>query len=505
MRSSTASERSWRRTRSPSRRTATPRPSSNPRPSGATVRLASGTRLRRLSLRRSVTIIGDGAEIRADVGGTCVLDVRPGATDVRISGLRVTAAPGVSINDLVCLGHGDDTQTALDQQPRRITFTGNTVVGNGLTKRGIAIHGADITVLDNRVLNIARVGQDSSAIGGWNGEGRWTIENNEIEGASENILIGGADPSIVGLVPTDITIRGNHLYKRLAWRGAGVGVKNLLELKTGRRVRIENNLLEFNWVDGQTGWGIVLTPSQYGTNPRNSLEDIDIVDNVLRETGGGINLLGSGQNSVTGITKRVHVSGNYIATDRATYGGQGWILQVGRSPEDVELTQNTIEMPGSGQLVVVTDGVVEGLTITRNAVRPIGTYWHHRPRQQEQSESRQGIRHLRARWHRDGQSVFRRPRGVQVELPRQHLCDDSARCQRRTDGRGVRHRCRWMGRRRSRAAAEIDRVRWLRRTSPSVRDGVAEAGGRIAVSGRVAWISDNEGRTWRFSTASTAR
>ncbi len=181
-------------------------------------------------------------------------------------------------------------------------------------------------------------------------------------------------PRIVGLVPTDITIRGNHLFKRLAWRGAGVGVKNLLELKTGRRVRIENNLLEFNWVDGQTGWGIVLTPSQYGTNPQNSLEDIDIINNVLRETGSGINLLGSGQNSVTGITKRVHVSGNYISTNRAAYGGHGWILQVGRSPEDVELTQNTFEMPGSGQLVVVTDGVVDGLTITRNAVRPIGKY-----------------------------------------------------------------------------------------------------------------------------------
>ncbi len=76
--------------------------------------------------------------------------MHPGTTDVLISGLRVTAAPGVSINDLVCLGHGDDTQTALDQQPRRITFTGNTVLGNGLTKRGIAIHGVDITVLDNR-------------------------------------------------------------------------------------------------------------------------------------------------------------------------------------------------------------------------------------------------------------------------------------------------------------------------------------------------------------------
>ena len=95
---------------------------------------------------------------------------------------------------------------------------------------------------------------------------------------------------------------------------------------------------------------------------------------MLRETGSGINLLGSGQNSVTGITRRVHVSGNYISTNRATYGGHGWILQVGRSPEDVELTQNTFEMPGSGQLVVVTDGVVAGLTISRNAVRPLGTY-----------------------------------------------------------------------------------------------------------------------------------
>jgi len=343
-------------------------------PAGATVRLTRDTRIRRLSLTRSINIVGDGAEVQADAGGNCVVDVRPGAADVRISGLRVTAAPGVAISDLVCLGHADETQTTLDQQPRRITFTDNTVVGNGLTKRGIAIHGLDITVSNNEVLNISRVGQDSSALGGWNGEGRWTIENNKLEGASENILLGGADPTIVGLVPADITIRGNHLFKRLTWRGAGVGVKNLLELKTGRRVRIENNLLEFNWVDGQTGWGIVLTPSQYGTNPQNSLEDIDIVDNVLRETGSGINLLGSGQNSVTGITRRVRVSGNYISTNRATYGGHGWILQVGRSPQDVHLTQNTFEMPGSGQLVVVTDGVVSGLTIARNAVRPLGSY-----------------------------------------------------------------------------------------------------------------------------------
>jgi hypothetical protein len=42
--------------------------------------------------------------------------------------------------------------------------------------------------------------------------------NNYLEGAGENLILGGADPRIRGVVPSDIEIRGNHFRKSLSWR-----------------------------------------------------------------------------------------------------------------------------------------------------------------------------------------------------------------------------------------------------------------------------------------------
>ena len=60
-------------------------------------------------------------------------------------------------------------------------------------------------------------GLDTQAICGWNGPGPYTITNNYLEAAGENILFGGADPSIPNLVPSNITVTGNYLTKQLAW------------------------------------------------------------------------------------------------------------------------------------------------------------------------------------------------------------------------------------------------------------------------------------------------
>ena len=48
-------------------------------------------------------------------------------------------------------------------------------------------------------------------------------------------MFGGADPSIRDLVPSDITIRGNHITRPLEWKGKWQ-VKNLLETKSVRRM-----------------------------------------------------------------------------------------------------------------------------------------------------------------------------------------------------------------------------------------------------------------------------
>ena len=69
-------------------------------------------------------------------------------------------------------------------------------------------------------------------------------------------------------VPSDILVEGNDFTKRLEWKGAGVAVKNLFELKSARRITIRGNVFERNWTDGQTGYGILFKAvNQDGTAP----------------------------------------------------------------------------------------------------------------------------------------------------------------------------------------------------------------------------------------------
>src|SRR4029434_11015360 len=100
----------------------------------------------------------------------------------------------------------------------------------------------------------------SQAIASWNGPGPYTIENNFLEAAGENILFGGGDPAIPNLVASDISIRFNYITKRTSWRGSSWTVKNLIELKNAQRVVIDGNVVEYCWEAAQSGYAIVFTP-----------------------------------------------------------------------------------------------------------------------------------------------------------------------------------------------------------------------------------------------------
>ena len=73
-------------------------------------------------------------------------------------------------------------------------------------------------MINSYVSECKAIGQDSQAISGFNGPGNYLIENNYLEGATENVLFGGADPTIPNLVTSNITFRRNYLRKPLAWR-----------------------------------------------------------------------------------------------------------------------------------------------------------------------------------------------------------------------------------------------------------------------------------------------
>src|SRR5207245_7659455 len=125
-------------------------------------------------------------------------------------------------------------------------------------RRGIALNSASTAIIGSHIADVHEVDADSQAIAGWDGPGPFRIVNNYLEGAGENVMFGGADPSIHGLVPSDIEVRRNHFAKPLAWKAGGPAyegtpwtVKNLFELKNARRVLVESNLFERNWVHAQ--------------------------------------------------------------------------------------------------------------------------------------------------------------------------------------------------------------------------------------------------------------
>jgi hypothetical protein len=83
--------------------------------------------------------------------------------------------------------------------------------------------------------------------------------------------------------------------RRPAYAGTAWTVKNLLELKNARRVRIEGNVFEGSWVQSQIGFAIVLTVrNQDGRAPWSVVEDVIFANNVVRGATSGINILGRG-------------------------------------------------------------------------------------------------------------------------------------------------------------------------------------------------------------------
>src|SRR5262249_11415262 len=151
--------------------------------------------------------------------------------------------------DIVDLGDGSPSQSTLAGVPHdlivdRVYIHGDPAQGQ---KRGIGLNSASTKILNSYIADIKAVAQDSQAIAGWNGPGPYTIDNNYLEAAGENVLFGGADPWIPNLVPSDIIITRNHIAKQPAWKNQPQwNVKNLLELKNAQRVVIDGNVLEYN-------------------------------------------------------------------------------------------------------------------------------------------------------------------------------------------------------------------------------------------------------------------
>src|SRR5262245_9020218 len=135
-----------------------------------------------------------------------------GAHHFRFIGLEIGHKAGSRIYAIVDFDGG---QTSLSQVPHDLIVDRCYIHGNpsDASRRGVALNSASTAVIDSYISECHESGADSQAIAGWNGPGPFKIVNNYLEGAGENFMLGGADPRIQNLIPSDIEFRHNHVAK----------------------------------------------------------------------------------------------------------------------------------------------------------------------------------------------------------------------------------------------------------------------------------------------------
>jgi hypothetical protein len=161
-------------------------------------------------------LVGRGGDWKT----TPVIGTEPGAHHYRLQFLDIDGVAQEGWETLVQIGDSSWAQSTAEAVPYAITLDRVFIHGHETKgqKRCVALDGRDLEVLNSYVVGCASIDFDSQAIAAFNGPGPFRIINNYLEATGENVMFGGADPKIQGLVPSDIEIRRNHFYKPLAWR-----------------------------------------------------------------------------------------------------------------------------------------------------------------------------------------------------------------------------------------------------------------------------------------------
>ncbi|HUG80697.1 MAG TPA: right-handed parallel beta-helix repeat-containing protein [Bryobacterales bacterium] len=291
--------------------------------------VAEGSSALPAGVRVSPTNLSAMPVLKAGSGSGPVLKTDPGTHSYSFTGVAFVTDHWVT--PLVQLG--GFTQ-AFDDLPDGISFDRcyfQGSQGEG-SKRGLEANAgngtataAGVTVKHSYFEDFKDTQNDAQAIVAWNGYGPFLIENNYLEGSGENIMFGGGDPSINGLIPSNIVIRGNHFYKPEAWltetstQKGPAGrkkwrIKNLFELKNAQNVLVEANVFENNWIQAdQRGFAIVFTPrNQSGGCGWCKVQDVTFRNNLIKDSVAGFNLLDRDDTYASEHLSRVEISNNLL-------------------------------------------------------------------------------------------------------------------------------------------------------------------------------------------------
>ena len=270
------------------------------------------------------------AKLQSATNADPIVKTVAGAHHYRFQGIEFsTSTASIKIYDLVRFGEGRREQKTLDSVPHHLVIDRCYIHGFDTqdSQRGVSLNSAESTVSNSYISDIHGVGFEAQAIGAWNGPGPFHIINNYLEAAGENVMIGGADPGVPNLVPSDIEIRRNHMFKPLSWKvghptyaGKHWTVKNILELKNAKNVVIDSNVFENCWLDAQVGIPILFTVrNQEGTAPWCIVQNVTFTNNIVTGAEGGINFLGSDDEKPSQRASEALIANNLFTNNKGPF------------------------------------------------------------------------------------------------------------------------------------------------------------------------------------------
>ncbi len=281
----------------------------------------------------------NAAKIVTGQNGVPALDAEPGVSGYWISGVEIAASANVTtLGSLVFLS---SAQGVAANVPSRIVIERSYIHGHDQLNIQRCVHfdATDAAVTDSWISDCHFRGLDSQAILVITSPGKLLFRNNFLAGAGENLMIGGGGPNVSGMIPEDIEIVGNHFFKPLSWQAAGWSVKNLLEIKIGRRVDIRDNYLENCWVMGQIGFAVVIKAADQDAAPWVRTSDIVFRRNIVTGSAAGINIFEDGP---VGTNRVAILSNQFSRIGLTSLGGVGRMVQLIGRLTDIEIRQNTM-------------------------------------------------------------------------------------------------------------------------------------------------------------------
>ena len=277
--------------------------------------------------------------ISAGNGGA--INTATNAHHYRFVGIEFKPVTGNYIYNIIYIGNGE---TTVAKQPNNLVFDRCYVHGDPVagSRRGILMNGAYISVIDSYISDCKEDGADSQALAAYSSTGPLKIVHNFLEGAGENVIFGGSDPSIPNAVASDIEIRNNHFFKPLSWMNELWDIKNLLEFKNAQRILVEGNVFENCWPNAQSGYALVITPrNQNNTAPWSVVQDLTIRFNTFVNVAQGIIMSGYDAPNISQRTSRVLIQNNVLNVTNLGMGGDGRLFVVLNGPTDVIFDHNT--------------------------------------------------------------------------------------------------------------------------------------------------------------------